>query len=669
SPPEIHPEDSREEIIKDREEHIQEKKVFTANVPCQKKDGTIFYANINSVNTKIGNKNYHIGFFTDVTEQKKAQEEIKRSAKELSTIYENVPLIMMLVDKERRVKKINGSGEKFTGRSAIELLGMKGGEALRCLHHLDDPRGCGFGEFCEECKVRNTVLDTFKTGEPHIKVEATLPFKIDGEKKNLTFLVSTSLLNIEEEPLVLVTILDITERKKAEKIQKRLMERVEAGLRAGNLAWWEMELPSGKVTFDARKAEVLGYSADDFETYKDFTKLLHPDDYQKAMNAMRAHLKGKAENYEIEYRIKTRDGSYKWFRDIGGIVEREDDDQTHVIGIVEDITERKKAQKELQKSEKRFRSYIEHSPDGIFVANKKGDYLSVNKAACEVTGYSKDELLDMNLLDLIPSEAKEIASKSFQTLPEKGKVSVEVPFQKKDGSLNYWIVKAVKLSENRYLGFVHIITERKEAEKRLNIAFEGTIKVISDILEVRDAYTAGHQRRVAQLAKEIADDMDIAEEKEKGLEVASSIHDLGKIIIPAQILSKPTELTDLEFSYIKQHPVVGYEILKGIEFPWSIADIVHQHHERLDGSGYPQGLEENEIMKEAKILAVADVVEAMSSQRPYRPSLGMKAALDEIKDKKGKLYDPKVVESCLEVIKSGFKFIEIKSTVLESNKK
>jgi len=575
---------------------------------------------------------------------------------------------MMLVDKERRVRKINSSGNEFADRTGEEAIGLRGGEALRCMHHLDDPEGCGFGDFCEDCKVRNTVLDTFETGESHEKIEATLPFMINGEEKELTFLVSTSLLNIEEEPLVLVTVLDITERKKAEKIQKRLMERVEAGLNAGNLAWWEMEIPSGKVTFDARKAEVLGYSAAEFETYKDFTDLLHPDDYQKAMDSMRAHLKGKAENYEVEYRIKASDDSYKWFRDIGGIVERKDDDQTHVIGIVEDITERKRAQKELEKSERRFRSYVEHSPDGIFVVNKKGKYLSVNEAACEVTGYSRDELLDMNLLDLIPEEAKEKARMHFQTLLEKGKASAEIPFEKKDGSLNYWIVKAVKLSQDRYLGFVHNITERKEAEERLNIAFEGTIKVISDILEVRDAYTAGHQRRVAQLAIEIAHKLNLSKEKEKGLEVASSIHDLGKIIVPAQILSKPTELTDLEFSYIKQHPIVGYEVLKGIDFPWPIADIVHQHHERLDGSGYPQGLESEEIMEEANILAVADVVEAMSSQRPYRPSLGMKAALDEIKDKKGKLYDPKVVESCIEVIKSGFKFIEIKSTVLESNK-
>ena len=210
--------------------------------------------------------------------------------------------------------------------------------------------------------------------------------------------------------------------------------------------------------------------------------------------------------------------------------------------------------------------------------------------------------------------------------------------------------------------------KRKSSEEDLKLAFESTIDVITDILEVRDAYTAGHQRRVSQLAVEIADEMGIKDNMRKGLEVASNIHDLGKIIVPAQILSKPTELSDLEFSYIMQHPVVGHELLKKVDFPWPIADIVYQHHERLDGSGYPQGLQEDEIMLEAQILAVADVVEAMSSQRPYRPALGVKAALAEVNKHKGTKYNKQVVEACVKVMNSDFKFVEIERTVLASNK-
>jgi len=209
------------------------------------------------------------------------------------------------------------------------------------------------------------------------------------------------------------------------------------------------------------------------------------------------------------------------------------------------------------------------------------------------------------------------------------------------------------------------ISQLKKIEQELKKSFEGTIQIISDLLEVKDAYTKGHEIRVAQLAVEIGKKFKLSEEKLKGLEVAARIHDLGKIIVPPEILSKPTELTELEFSYIKKHPSVGYKLLKGIEFPWPISDMIHQHHERLDGSGYPQGLKEDEIMQEAKILAVADVLEAMSSHRPYRKALGIKAAKEEIIDKKGLLYDSEVVDACIDILDSGFEFKEIKNTVLE----
>jgi len=204
------------------------------------------------------------------------------------------------------------------------------------------------------------------------------------------------------------------------------------------------------------------------------------------------------------------------------------------------------------------------------------------------------------------------------------------------------------------------------AEKKIRKAFAGTIEIIMSLLEVRDAYPAGHQRRVAQLTDKIADKFSLSNQDKKGLKVASKIHNIGKIVLPAEILSKPTKLTDLEFDHIKQHPVVGYKLLKNISFPWPVAEIILQHHERLDGSSYPQGLKDDKISLEAKILAVADGVEAMSSQRPYRPALGMNDALNEIKKYKGKYYEPDVVAACVAIIESGFKFMEVDGTVLST---
>ena len=199
--------------------------------------------------------------------------------------------------------------------------------------------------------------------------------------------------------------------------------------------------------------------------------------------------------------------------------------------------------------------------------------------------------------------------------------------------------------------------EQQRAAEQVRLGLEGTIQAIAGIVEMRDPYTAGHQRRVAQLAAAIAHEMGLPEERVRGIHLAGTIHDLGKIQTPAEILAKPGKLSASEFGLIKDHPQNGYEILKDIEFPWPIAQMVLQHHEKLDGSGYPQGLKGNEILLEARIMTVADVVEAMSSHRPYRPGLGIDAALTEIGRGRGAHYDPDAVDACVKLFKeNGFAF-------------
>jgi len=187
----------------------------------------------------------------------------------------------------------------------------------------------------------------------------------------------------------------------------------------------------------------------------------------------------------------------------------------------------------------------------------------------------------------------------------------------------------------------------KESLDRLRTTLENTAQALSAAMEMRDPYTAGHQRRVTRLACDIHDRMSLSLEAREGLRVAGLLHDLGKLAVPAEILSKPTRLSSNEFALIKAHPVGAWDILRGMDFPWPVADIVRQHHERLDGSGYPDGLSGDAILMEARILGVADVVEAMSSHRPYRPALGLPAALDEITRNRGRLYDPAVVDACV----------------------
>jgi len=208
------------------------------------------------------------------------------------------------------------------------------------------------------------------------------------------------------------------------------------------------------------------------------------------------------------------------------------------------------------------------------------------------------------------------------------------------------------------------ITDHKRMQQQIQKSLEdlkntmkGTIRAVAATVEKRDLYTAGHQERVASLSNTIARKMGLSSEQREGLSLAAVVHDIGKITIPAEILSKPGRLNELEFKMIQTHPEVAYEILKPIEFNWPIARIVLQHHERMDGSGYPHGISGEEIMMEARILGVADVVEAMASHRPYRPALGIDKALEEISNRRGTLYDVDVVDACLRVFaEKGFEW-------------
>jgi len=201
------------------------------------------------------------------------------------------------------------------------------------------------------------------------------------------------------------------------------------------------------------------------------------------------------------------------------------------------------------------------------------------------------------------------------------------------------------------------VLDLEKSEKRLQKTMEETINTIGNIVEAKDPYTAGHQHKVSLLAVHIAKELNLPKDKTEGIRIASLVHDIGKISIPAEILNKPTKLSEIEYSLIKGHSQIGNDILKSIDFSYPIAQIVLQHHERLNGSGYPNKLKGDKIMIEAKIIGVADVVEAMSSFRPYRPALGIKAALEEIAQNRGILYDPEVVDACLKLFKEkGFKF-------------
>jgi PAS domain S-box-containing protein/putative nucleotidyltransferase with HDIG domain len=305
----------------------------------------------------------------------------------------------------------------------------------------------------------------------------------------------------------------------------------------------------------------------------------------------------------------------------------------------------------------------------VYSCTKEGQITYISPSIARVLGYTEDEFIEMinnPQSDILNGEH---VLPSHETLKDGRAIPYEMLIPCKDGSPCWLEVSEVPIrDENGNTTAIecifHNISERKKAElglqasvEKLRKALAGTIQAMALTVETRDAYTAGHQRRVTNLARSIAQEMGMNENDVDGLRMAGVIHDLGKISVPGEILNKPGKLTNLEFDLIKIHPQTGFDILKNIDFQWPIAQIVLQHHERLDGSGYPHGLHSEDIMQEAKILAVSDVVEAMSSHRPYRATLGIDMALEEITKNKNLLYDADIVDTAVDLFtKKDFQF-------------
>lgn len=337
----------------------------------------------------------------------------------------------------------------------------------------------------------------------------------------------------------------------------------------------------------------------------------------------------------------------------------------------EESSLRKQAEKALKESEEKYRSIFENAIEGIFQTTHEGRFISINPAMATMHGFASpkemmESIVNINKQLFVNSEDRE---QYLKILKEQGMVKdFETQIYRKDGGTMWTstyshVVKDINGNILYFEGMAQDITPRKLAEEKLRQALEklqkslvGTIQAMATVVETRDPYTAGHQRKVASLARTIAQEMGLPNEMIEGLGMAAVIHDIGKISVPAELLSKPTRLTKIEYEIIKVHPQAGYNILRDIDFPWPIAQIVLQHHERLDGSGYPQGLKDEQILVEAKIMAVADVIEAMASHRPYRPALGIDVALEEIEKNKNILYNDQVVNVCVELLKEkGFK--------------
>lgn len=326
-----------------------------------------------------------------------------------------------------------------------------------------------------------------------------------------------------------------------------------------------------------------------------------------------------------------------------------------VGGFIRDVTNEEAYLENL----KSYEILFHNANDNIFFV-RASDYriLDANEAAIETYGYSIEEMRELKIADIRSPDSRGEIDEQLQRAFREG-LPYETNHIKKDGTVFPVEISTKTASlkgEDVIVSIIRDITERKKSEEMIHKSLITLLNALSKIVEIKDPYTAGHQRRVGELACAIADRLGQEERRIENIRISSLLHDIGKISVPTEILSKPGKLSEIEFSLVKMHSVTGYDFLQDVDFGFPVATIVRQHHERLDGSGYPDGLKGDQITLEAQIIGLADVVEAMASHRPYRAALGLENALAEISSKSGTLFDSKLVNACLEVFEEGFVF-------------
>ncbi|MCK9195750.1 MAG: PAS domain S-box protein [Syntrophales bacterium] len=453
---------------------------------------------------------------------------------------------------------------------------------------------------------------------------------------------------------------DITGSKQAEETLRNSEELYTRLIAALPDIMVRMDLNGQILSVNDFGLRMSGYAREDL-IGQNMLSIIAPEDREKAVRNTMLMMEKRLGPQE--YHLIMKDGRRHLFEVNGDVLRNEDGPPYGMVQICRDISERKRMEKALTKSEEKFRKAFYTSPDSVNINRlEDGIYISINPGFTRITGYAEEDVIgktsiECNIWDNIEDRQRLVAG-----LKKAGEVTnLEAAFRTRDGDIRYGLMSASILDLDgvpHILSITRDITDRKWAEEELERtieslrkAFGATVQVMVSAVEARDPYTAGHQIRSANLARAIAVEMELPQDKIDGIRMAGSIHDIGKLSIPAEILSKPIKLTELEISLIKEHSRNGYEMLKDVESPWPLAQIVYQHHERMDGSGYPRNLKGDEILMEARIMAVADVVESMASHRPYRPALGIGAALEEIEKNKGTLYDNAVADACLRLFR------------------
>jgi PAS domain S-box-containing protein len=605
-------------------------------------------------------------FLTDVTEHRSAEEELKQSEGKYRNLFENTQDGVEVIDSETgRIVLANQAAARMFGfNSPGEMVGIDPLEYI-------PPE--------ERDRVAGLMLEYMFEKDLHKVIEIKAHTK-DGR---LMWISALGVKTKYQGRLAgLVSMRDITEQKQTERALRESERHYRLLADKVSDVIWVTDMNLKPTYVSPSVTRLTGYTVME-AMGQTIAELLSPASLEMAEAALLRSLAlekigGPSGPPPLEVELVRKDGSTVWVESTLSFIHDADGHSIELMGVLRDVSERRNADIAIRESERRYRLLAENISDVIWVTdmNLRPTYFS--PSVTRLMGCSVEEAMAGTAETKLTPESLEAAADAFAaalTLEERelgravGEGALELEFRRKDGS-TVWADTTVSFLRDsagrpvEILGVLRDISERRRVEeklreslRRLERTMEGTIQAMASIVETKDGYTAGHQRRVSQLAYAIAREMGLSIDRCYAARTAGLLHDLGKISLPTDILAKPGRLTETEFALIKIHPQAAYEILKNIESFGETAEIVLQHHERMNGSGYPLGLHGEQIVPEARILAVSDVVEAMSSHRPYRPALGIEKALEEISLNSGRLYDADTVHACLELFNDkGFAF-------------
>jgi PAS domain S-box-containing protein/putative nucleotidyltransferase with HDIG domain len=617
-------------------------------------DGSPFPAEVRSVPVLLGGVPALLSFVSDLTAQKQAAEELKDSESRYRALAETSPLAVFVFRNE-----LDNDNVVLANPACVKLFGASSSEDLigKSTTELFDPDS--------RALMRGGLREA---GEKVSLAEAEI-VRLDGTRVAVE--VTASALLDQGVAAIQVVLHDITELKHAQQEQSHAEEFFRDTFEHADVGIAHVNSADGTwLRVNQRLCDLLGYTREEL-MQTTFAAITHPDDLELNMTHLRRMLAGDEETYAAEKRYVRKDGSIVWVHVNVAPIRKEDGTPDYNITVLTDIGERKQVEEALAASESRLKAMFDGAPSGIaLIDSVTGRICEANPAYAKIAGRTVEELRELDWMSITHPDDMRASLDSVALLNDTGAtVHTERRLVRPDGS-TIWIsmtdapVLVGDAAHPQHVCMIQDITADKEAEellalqtKRIERALTAVIDVAGSIGEARDPYTTGHQRRVAELASRIARDLGMSGLEVADINVAGLLHDIGKVGVPAEILSKPGTISPIEFELIKAHAEAGYRIALSAHMEEPIPELIYQHHERCDGSGYPRGLLGDQMLLGAKVLAVADVIEAMMSHRPYRPALGMEAALAEIEQGAGSLYDAEVSRACIALFReSGFDF-------------